>query len=123
MCPTFEVNETEDEDILFASFGEIKKNQDPKKSILVKEGESLTGVVQSIEDSATYKKIYRLKIDKQDKLVIVLGKTDLNNKMGYGTAKVTKQVKEGDLIQIKYLGKVKTGKGRPFNKFEVGIAK
>lgn len=123
MCPTFEVNETEDEDILFASFGEIKKNQDPKKSILVKEGESLTGVVKAVEDSATYKKIYRLQVEKQDKLVVVLGKTDLNNKMGYGTAKAKKQVKEGDLIQIKYLGKTKTAKGRPFYTFEVAIAK
>lgn len=123
MCPTFVTNETEDEEILFAAFGELKKGQDPKKSILIKEGEALEGVVKEISDSAVYKKIYRLKVKDQEKLVVVLGTTDLNNKMGYGTAKAKQQVKANDLIQIKFLGKKKTGKGRPFYEFEVGIAK
>ena len=123
MSPTFVTNETEDEEILFASFGAIKKGQDPKKSILVKEGESLTGVVKEINDSAVYKKIYRLKVDKIEPIVVVLGKTDLNNKMGYGTKKADVVVKVNDLIQITFDGMVKTGKGRPFYKFTVGIAK
>jgi len=123
MSPTFVTNETEDEDILFAAFGEIKKGQDPKKSILIKEGESLTGMVKQISDSPTYKKVFRLKVEGQDKLVLVLGKTDLLNKAGYGTAKAKRVVKEGDLIQITFDGMTKTGKGRPFFKFTVGIAK
>lgn len=122
MTPTFVTNETEDEDVIFAAFGALKKGQDPKKSLLVKEGESLTGVVKQISDSATYKKIYRLKVDKIEKLVLVLGTTDINNKMGYGTAKAARQVKEGDLVQITFDGKVKTGKGRPFFSFTIGIA-
>jgi len=32
-------------------------------------------------------------------------------------------VKVGDLVQITFNGIVKTGKGRPFNKFTVGVAK
>lgn len=120
---TFVTNETEDEEILFASFGSIKKGQDPKKSILVKEGDSLVGVVQEINDSAVYKKIYRLKVNKIEPIVVVLGKTDLNNKMGYGTKKSDVQVKVNDLIQITFDGMVKTGKGRPFYKFTIGIAK
>lgn len=123
MTPTFVTNETEDEEILFASFGEIKKNQDPKKSILIKEGESITGVVKEINDSAVYKKTYRLKVDKVKPVVVILGKTDLNNKMGYGTKKANVVVKVNDLVQITFDGMVKTGKGRPFFKFTVGVAK
>ena len=122
MSPTFVTNETEDEEILFASFGAIKKGQDPKKSLLKKEGESLTGVVKEINDSAVYGKIYRLKVDKIEPIVVVLGKTDLNNKMGYGTKKADVVVKVNDLIQITFDGMVKTGKGRPFYKFTVGVA-
>lgn len=121
--PVFVSNETEDEEILFASFGSIKKGQDPKKSMLVKEGDSLVGVVKEINDSATYGKIYRLKVDKIEPIVVVLGKTDLNNRMGYGTKKADAIVKVNDLIQITFDGMVKTGKGRPFYKFSVGIAK
>jgi len=123
MTPTFITNETEDEEILFASFGKIKKGQDPKKSILIKEGENLIGVVKEINDSATYGKIYRLKVDKIEPIVVVLGKTDLNNRMGYGTKKADVVVKVNDLIQITFDGMVKTGKGRPFYKFTVGVAK
>ena len=123
MTPTFVTNETEDEDVIFASFGQLKEGQDPKKSLLVKEGESIIGVVKEISDSPTYKKIYRLKVDKIDKPVVVLGKTDLNEKMGYGKKVAKQQVKEGDLVQITFNGITKTNKGRPFNKFTVGIAK
>jgi len=119
---TFVTNETEDEDILFAAFGSLKKGQDPKKSLLIKEGESLVGVVKQISDSAVYKKIYRIQVEGQDKLVLVLGTTDLRNKMGHGTAKASRQVKEGDLVQITFDGITKTGKGRPFKQFTVGIA-
>jgi len=123
MSPTFVTNETEDEEILFASFGSIKKGQDPKKSILIKEEESIVGVVKAINDSAVYGKIYRLKVDKIEPVVVILGKTDLNNKMGYGTKKANVVVKVNDLVQITFNGVVKTGKGRPFNKFTVGVAK
>jgi len=123
MTPTFITNETEDEEILFAAFGEIKKNQKPEKSLLIKEEGNITGVVTDISDSTTYKKIYRLKVKGQEKTVVVLGTTDLNNKMGYGTAKVSRQVKVNDLVQITFDGKKKTGKGRPFYQFTVGIAK
>ena len=122
--PTFVTNETEDEDILFASFGEIKPNQDKKKSVLIKEGKSLTGVLKQISDSSQYKKIYRLQVEGLDKLVVVCGKTDLVRKMGHAEGTKSKIVaKVGDLVQITYDGKIKTGKGRPFFKFTVGIAR
>jgi len=121
--PTFITNEIKDEEILFAAFGEVKKSQDPKKSFLIKEGESLTGVVTAINDSSVYKKIYRLKVEGQEKTILILGTTDLNNKMGYGEKKVSQVAKINDLIQITFLGKKKTGKGRSYYQFEVGIAK
>ena len=42
--PTFVANETEDEEILFAAWGMVKKNQDAKKSLLIKEGKNLTNL-------------------------------------------------------------------------------
>lgn len=121
--PTFVANETEDEDILFASFGKIKKGQNPQKSVLIKEGENIAGVITSISDSPTYQKIYRMKVEGQEKPVVILGTTDLNNKMGYGPKKTKRQVTANDLVRITFLGKVKTGKGRPFYSFKVEIAK
>jgi hypothetical protein len=123
MCPVFVKNETEDEDVLFATFGKLKPNQDKNKSLVIKEGENLTGVVTDISDSGTYKKIYRLKVKGQAKPVVVLGKSNLNDKMGYGTKKVTRQVKVNDTIQITFDGVKKTQKGRDLYTFSVGIAK
>lgn len=120
--PTFVANETEDEEILFAAFGELPKGKDPKKAVLIKEGKSLTGIVKEISDSKVYGKIYRMKVEGEDKIVVITGKTDLNNKMGYGTTKARRQVKVDDLIQVTFKGIVQTGKGRPFYSFDVGIA-
>jgi len=123
MCPTFVNNTVESEDVVFVSFGEIKPGQDRSKSLLVKEGESVEGVVTGINESNVYGYTYKLKVKGVDKPVVITGKTDLNNKMGYGKQKAGKQVKVNDLIQITYLGKKKTGQGRPFYQFDVGIAK
>jgi len=120
---TFVTNETEDEEILFAAFGKIKKGQDPKKSYLVKDGENLTGVILKIDDSKTYKKIYRIKVDKVDKPVVILGTSDLNDKMGYGDKKVSHVAKVNDLVQITFDGMKQTGQGRPYYQFTVGFAK
>ena len=123
MSPTFVTNETEDEEILFAAFGKIKKNQDPKKSLLVKEGQSITGVITKIDDSGLYKKVYRLKVEGQEKVVLVLGTEDLNDKMGYGTKKVSHVAKVNDLVRITFDGMKQTNKGRPYYQFTIGIAK
>jgi len=123
MCPTFVTNETEDEEILFAAFGKVKKSQDPKKSYLVKAGESLTGVITKIDDSKVYKKIYRLKIEKEERAVVVLGTSDLNDKMGYGDKKVSHVAKVNDLVQITFEGMKQTNNGRPYYQFTVGFAK
>lgn len=124
--PRFVTNETSDEEILFVAWGKLKANQDPKKSILVKENEYIEGTVSEINDSPTYKKIYRLKVKGQDKPVVVTGTTDLNDKMGYGTKPLKngqKPVEVNNLVRITFLGEKKTTKGRGFKSFEVGVAR
>ncbi len=118
----FVTNETEDEEVLFAAFGAVKKGKDPKKSLLIKEGKSLTGVVTQINEGGQFKLTCRLKVEGQKKPIIVLGMTDLIAKMGYGPKKAPRQVKVDDLIQITFKGVKPTAKGRPFHQFEVGIA-
>lgn len=121
--PTYVTNETVEEDVLFAVFGKLKPNQDAKKSLLIKEGESVEGVLTEIKDSPKYGKIYRLKVKGQDKPVVITGKSDLRDQMGHGdkTAKLVAEV--NDLVQITFKGKTKTQAGNDYYNFKVGIAK
>lgn len=120
---TFVTNETEDEEIIFATFGKLKPGQNAKKSLLVKEGENLTGTVLSITPSQKFGQIYRLKVKGQDLPVVITGKSDLNDKMGYGTKKAAKKVKVDSLVQITFDGIKQTAKGNNYYQFTVGIAK
>jgi hypothetical protein len=113
---------TEEEDVLFGVFGKLKAGQDPKKSYLVKVGESLEGVITEIKESSKYGRIYTLKKKGEEKPIIVTGKTDLVKKMGHSTAKVPSIVKVNDLVQITFKGVTKTGKGNTYFDFEVGVA-
>ena len=113
---------TEEEDVLFGVFGKLKAGQDPKKSYLVKVGESLEGVITEIKDSPKYVKIYTLKKKGEEKPIVVTGKTDLVKKMGHSTAKVPKVVVVNDLVQITFKGVTKTAKGNTYYDFEVGVA-
>jgi hypothetical protein len=109
--------ETQEEDVLFAAFGKLKPGQDPKRSILVKEGESIEGEVTEIKTSGQYTKIFVLKVKKQDKPVIIPGKMDLNRKMSAG------KVKEGETVRITLVSKVKTQNNRDFYNFKVEVAR
>jgi len=115
-------NTTVEEDVLFGVFGALKAGQDPKKSYLVKVGESLEGVVTEIKDSTKYTKIYTLKKKGEVKPIVITGKTDLVKKMGHSTAKVPKVVKVNDLVQITFKGVTKTTKGNNYFDFDVGVA-
>jgi len=105
-----------DDDCLFAAFGKLGTNQDAKKSVLVKEGESIEGVITEIKKSKKYGSIYTLKVEKEEKPVVVTGKTDLNKKMAAGNAGVN------DLVRITYLGTTKTDNGFDYKNFDVEIA-
>lgn len=113
---------TEEEDVLFATFGKLKAGQDNKKSYLVKVGESLEGRVTEIKNSPKYGKIYTLVKKGEEKPIVITGKTDLVKKMGHSTAKVPRVVVVNDLVQITFKGVTKTQKGNTYFNFEVGVA-
>lgn len=123
--PKFVTNEVEDEDVLFATFGKLKPNQDAEKSVLIKEGEAIEGVLTEIKKSTKeYKKIYVLKVKGQDKPVLITGKTDLIKGMGHDPTTKAKLVAEvNDIVRIQFDGISKTGKGHNYYNFTVGIAK
>jgi len=113
---------TEDEEVLFACFGAYgKKGKD--KALLVKEGETLEGIVTAVKDSPTYKKIFMLKIKSEDKPILILGKVDLVDKMGYGTLVTDLVAEVGDLVRITFVSKTKTQKKYDWHNFEVAIKK
>ena len=112
----------EKEDVKFVTFGELKPNQDATKSYLVKAGETIEGVVTDIKDSPTYKKIFTLKVKGEEKPLLILGKTDLRNKMGYGDTKVPRTVKVNDLVRITFKSVSKTQKNHTWYDFEVAVA-
>lgn len=108
--------DSNDDDCLFAAFGALGKNQDAEKAILVKEGESIEGVVTEVKKSKKYGSIYTLKVDKEEKPVVITGKTDLNKKMATGNVGVN------DLVRITYRGSTKTDNGFDYKNFDVEVA-
>jgi len=117
-----ENTQTSNEDVLFVAWGKLDAGKDANRAIVVKENESIEGVVEQIKDSDIYGKIYTLRVEGKDKPVIVTGKTALNNAMGYGTMTVRHVVQSGDMVRITYLGKQKNDKGRQFYSFKVEVA-
>lgn len=100
------------EEILFVVFGKEKvKPGQEANSYVVEEGKAVEGLVEKIRDSATYKKVYQLRVKGVDKPLVMTGKTGLVEQMGHGE-KLVEPVKEGDLVRITYLGMFKTGKGK-----------
>jgi len=122
MSAKFVVQTEEKEDVKFVTFGKLKPGQDATKSYLVKAGETVEGIVTDIKDSPTYKKIFTLKVKGEEKPLLILGKTDLRNKMGYGNTKVKRVVKVNDLVQITFDSVSKTQKGHTWFSFTVKVA-
>ena len=125
MSAKFITQTPEKEDVKFVTFGELKPNQDATKSYLIKAGESVEGVVTDIKDSPTYTKIFTLKVKGEEKPLLILGKTDLRNKMGYSTdprVKVPRVVKVNDLVRITFNSVSKTQKGHTWYDFDVAVA-
>ena len=118
----FVENSSVSEDVLFVSWGTLGAGKDANRAIVVKENESIEGVVEQIKDSDIYGKIYTLRVEGKDKPVIITGKTALNNAMGHGTLTVRHVVQPGDLVRITYLGQQKNDKGRKFYAFRVEVA-
>lgn len=118
----FVIQTEEKEDVKFVCFGELKAGQDPKKSYLVKAGEAVEGVVTNVKDSPSYNKIVTLKVKGEEKPLLILGKTDLCNKLGYGDTKVPRIVKANDLVRITFVSLTKTQKNHDWYTFIVEVA-
>jgi hypothetical protein len=121
--PKYVTNETTDDDVVYVAFGKLKAGLDATKSLLVKEKESIEGILTNVTNSDRYGKTFRFKVANIDKPVVITGKTDLVNKMGLGDARAKLKAEVNDMIQITFLGVQKTAKGNTFYKFEVGIDK
>lgn len=110
----------QEENVKFVAFGKEKAKEG---SYIVKKGETLEGVIEKIKESQKgYGYIYNIRTKGVEESLLVLGSTDLNNKLGYGTA-VTKPVGEGDQVRIKFNGMVETKNGRKMYSFDVAVKK
>lgn len=109
-----------EEEVKFVAWGSDNAKND--KSYVVEEGNQLEGIIEQIKDSTkAYRKIYILRVKGVEEPIVVTGKTDLNNKLGYGNMAV-QPVKVGDAIQITFVGTYKTKLGKGY-KFEVAVAR
>lgn len=105
------------DDVLFVAFGKLNEKHDKKTQYLVKEGETIEGVVLECKDTEkNYKKILKVNAKGVDKPLLILGKTNLVEKLNAG------EVKEGDLIRLTFTGIVKTNKGYNCYTFELAVA-
>lgn len=109
-----------EEKVRFIAWG--KSNKKDATSVVVAEGESIEGIIDQIKDSTKgYGKIYTLRVKNIEEPVVVTGKTDLNNKLGYGSMAV-RPVKVGDAVQITFVGTYSTKLGKGY-KFDVAVAR
>ena len=98
-------------DVKFVDWGELGEGHNDEQNIVVKEGEYIEGVINSINDNPNYVKTYRLAVKGEEKEVLVKGCTKLNNEMGYGDKDNIVPVVVGDRIRITYYGKYTTKGG------------
>lgn len=107
-----------EEKVKFVAWG--KGNKKDENSYVVNEGETLEGIIEQIKDSTKgYGKIYTLRTKDCEEPIVITGKTDLNNKLGYGNMAV-RPVEKGDEVQITYTGKYTTKQGKGY-RFEVAV--
>lgn len=110
--------EQQEENVKFVAFGKKKAK---KGSYVVKEGDTLEGVIEQIKDSSKgYGKIYQLRNKEVEEALIICGNTDLNNKLGYGKTAV-EPVVEGDQVRITFTGMQPTKRGKEMYTFEVAV--
>lgn len=107
-----------EEKVKFLTLG--KKNmKKADTSFVLEQGETIEGLVTEVKDSELYKKVYTLKVQDCSEPVVITGKRDLNEKLGFGKMAVT-PIKAGDMLKITWDGTYKAKNGTGF-KFIVGI--
>jgi len=124
---------------IFAVWGDDEfkklKKEEQANSYLIKKDKELVGEVKSIKPSKMYGYIFEVQPDS-DTLVIVTGKTQLLNELGFKRIKESDDawedglkatagwistedvVEEGETVKIIYKGKEKTSRGKPMYVFE-----
>ena len=107
-----------EEKVKFLTLGK-KRVKKADTSYVIEKGETVTGVVTEIKDSGIYKKVYVLKVEDCPEPIIITGKTDLNEKFGFGKMVVT-PLKKGDKVKITWDGTYEAKNGVGF-RFTVGI--
>ncbi len=108
----------EQEDALFVAWGKYNDKHDKDTQYLVKENETIEGVVTELKDTTKgYGKILKVKAKGVDKPLLILGKSDINRKLEAG------EVKVNDLIRLTFKGVLKTNSGKSFYQFELAVAK
>jgi len=108
----------QEENSRFVSWGKEKARED---SFVVEKGKTLECVVEKIKPSDKgYKYIYQVRTKGVEEALILLGCTDLNNKLGYGNLGC-KPVNEGDEVRITFNGMQKTTKGKDMYTFKVEV--
>lgn len=101
------------ENIQFVEF--LPKGKKAREgSYIIKEGETLEGLVETIKDSDTYTKVYTLKVKGVDPSLVITGKKALVDGMGHGSLHV-KPVIVGDLVRITFAGLYSTKNGKGYN--------
>jgi len=110
--------ETQEEKVKFVAFG---KERAKEGSYVVEEGETLEGVIENIKESTKgYGHIYQLRTKGVEEALLVLGCTDLNNKLGYGNTAIP-AVQVGDEVRITFTGMKPTKRGKQMYLFKVAV--
>lgn len=112
--------ESVEEKVKFLILGKTNVKK-PDTSFVIDLGQTVEGLVTEIKDSELYGKIYRLRVKSLDVPLIITGKTQLNDKLGYGKMEV-KPVKVNDEVRITWTGTFKTKNGKGYT-FDVAIAR
>ena len=112
--------ETVEEDVKFLTMG--KKNiKKQATSFVIEQNEPLECLITEIKESQTYTRVYTVKVKDCKEPVVITGKTDINNKLGFGKLDVEK-AKPGDTLRIVWTGMYTTKKGEGY-RFDIQIAR
>ncbi len=116
-----EQTQKDDEEVLFACFGEAKRKND--KSFVLEEGKSYDMTVLEVKETDKgYRFVYKMQVVKVKLPVIFLGNSALNNGFGRGAWDV-KTIEEGDDIRLTFQGMYKSKKtGNEGYKIKVEVA-
>lgn len=108
--------EQRNSNVKFVDWGELKEGHEKETCIVIKKGEKLQGLINSINQHDVFGYIYRLKVKDEELEILVTGSKALNRQM-MGTGLTDEElekftpVKEGDKVRLTYNGMYTTKSG------------